>query len=102
MRLPRVRCTLRSIMIALGILALLLGTERLLFHYAVSLVASHNDYLWNEAVTVWVTLNIALSLPIGLSAAIVRAATKDQAEARRAHRVNHRSPFPFPAATRPR
>jgi hypothetical protein len=82
MRKPRVRFTVRSIMTALGALAAILAMERPLFQYAVSLVTSHNEYLWDEAVTVWVILNIALSLPIALSVAIVRAATKDQAEAR--------------------
>jgi hypothetical protein len=83
MRLPRGKFTLKSMMIALGIVAVVLATERLLFDYAVSLVESHNDYLWHEAVTVWVILNIALSLPIGTSAAIVRAAMKDHAEAQK-------------------
>jgi len=82
MRLPRVRFTLRSMMIALGIVAVVLATERLLFHYAVSLVRSHNEYLWHEAVAVWVVLNIALSLAMEMSGAIVRAALRDHAEAR--------------------
>ncbi len=83
MRLPRVRFTLRSMMIAMGIVAVTLATERLLFHYAVSLVRSHNEYLWHEAATVWVILNITFSLPIGMSAAMVRAAMKDNAESQK-------------------
>ncbi len=84
MRRPRVSFTLKSMMIALGTVAMVLAAERLLFQYAARLVSSHSDhdYLWHEAVTVWVVLNIALSLPIGMSAAIVRAAMKDHAEAR--------------------
>jgi hypothetical protein len=70
-------------MIALGIVAVALATERLLFQYAVSLVSSHNEYLWHEAVTVWVILNIALSLPIGLLAAIFWVAMKDHAGAQK-------------------
>jgi hypothetical protein len=84
-RLPRVRFTLRSLMIAVGIAALVLALEPFLFHYAVELVKSHDDYdyLWDEAVTVWVILNLALCLPIGMTVAIVRAAMRDPAEAQR-------------------
>jgi hypothetical protein len=70
-------------MIALAIVAMAMATERFLFHYAVSLARSHGDYLWHEAVTVWIILNIALALPIGTSVAIIRAAMKDQADARK-------------------
>jgi len=81
MGLRRVRFTLRSVVIAVGIIAGVLAVEPVLFHYAVELVRSHDDYLWNEAVTVWVILNIALSLPTGMTIAIVRAAMRDHREA---------------------
>ena len=80
MHLPRVRFPLQSAMLAVGIVAVVLAVEAFLFHHAVELVDSHDDYLWDEAVTVWVILNIALSLPTGLLAAIVRAGMQDQAE----------------------
>jgi hypothetical protein len=82
-RLRKVRFTLRSLMIAVGIVAMVLAVEPFLFHYAVELVKSHDDYLWNEAVTVWVILNIALLLPIVWSAAIARAVMRDHAESQK-------------------
>jgi hypothetical protein len=61
-------------MIAVGIVAAVLALEPLLFHYAAEEVTSGDEhYIWGEAVTVWVALNIALSVPIGITAIIVRA-----------------------------
>ncbi len=67
-------------MIVVGVVAVILAVEPILFRAAVQLVKSHDDYLWNEAVTVWVILNIALLLPIVLSAACARAAMRDRAQ----------------------
>ena len=66
MRLRRVQFTLRSVMIAIGIIAVVLAMEPFLFHFAAEEVRSGDPtYIWGEAVTVWVILNIALSVPIG-------------------------------------
>jgi hypothetical protein len=65
-------------MIIVAIVAAVLAVQPLVIHYAVELVRSHDDYLWNEAVTVWGILNIALVLSIGLPAAMVLAAMRDQ------------------------
>jgi len=67
-------------MIVVVVVAVILAVEAILFQAAVQLVKSHDDYLWNEAVTVWVILNIALLLPIVLSAACARAAMRDHAQ----------------------
>ena len=83
MRLPCVKFTLRSLMVAVGIVAVVLATERPLFHYAVDLVRSDDVYLWHE-LGVWVILHLALALIIGMIAAIVRAVSKDYAEAHHA------------------
>ena len=71
MRLPRVRCSLRSVMIAVGIFAVLLAVEPFLFRQAVELVKSHDEYILKEAILAWVILNIGLSVPIGFIAAAV-------------------------------
>jgi hypothetical protein len=82
MSLPRVRFTIRSVMVAVGLVAVVLTVEPFLFRQAVESVKYHNEYLWGNAVTVWIILNIALSLPIGITDAII-AARRDQAEARK-------------------
>ena len=73
-RLPRIRYSLRSAMIAVGVFALLLAVEPFLFHQAVELVKSHDEYLLDEAILAWVILNIALFVPIGIIAGIIAAA----------------------------
>src|SRR5262249_52293878 len=77
MRFPSVRFTIRSLMIAVGILAGVLALEPVLFHCAAEEVRSGDEhYIWGEAVTVWVVLNVALSLPIGLAAMLVWASVR--------------------------
>ena len=58
MRLPGVRYSLRSVMIAVGFFAVLLAVEPFLFHQAVELVKSDDKYLLDEAILVWACLNI--------------------------------------------
>ncbi len=79
MRRRRLLFTMRTMMIAVAIVAVILAVEAILFHAAVQLVKSHDDYLWNEAVTVWGILNLALIIPSAV-AVCARAAMGDQAE----------------------
>jgi hypothetical protein len=74
MRLPRIWKSLRSVLIAVGVFAVLLAVEPFLFHQAVELVKSHDEYLLDEAILTWVILNIALFVPIGILAGIIAAA----------------------------
>jgi hypothetical protein len=62
MRSSRVRLTLRRRMIALVAVAMVLAVERFLYHSAARAVGSgaDGDYIWREAVTVWLFFNIAL------------------------------------------
>jgi hypothetical protein len=80
-------------MIALGTMAVVLATERLLFDYVVSQLASFNahlwlddEHLWRVAVAAWVTVNIALFAQAGILAPFVRDAMKDYAKAQRRKR----------------
>jgi hypothetical protein len=70
-------------MVTVGIVAVLLAAERFLFDCAVELVKSHDEYLRDEAVTVWAILNIPLSLLVWMTTAFVRAAGRDWAEAQK-------------------
>jgi hypothetical protein len=78
MRSPGIRFTLRSLMIALGIAAFVLALEPFFFHYAVELVKSHDEYLWDEAVMVWVILNVLFGTSAAILALFLRAAFTDQ------------------------
>ena len=50
MPLPKTRFTIRSAMIAVGIAAVLLAVEPVLFHYAAEVVQSGDpEYIWDEA-----------------------------------------------------
>jgi hypothetical protein len=65
---PNMRFTIRSMMVAVGLVAIFLVLEPFFFRQAVELVKSHNDYLLWEAVTAWIVLNI---LFIGIPAAAI-------------------------------
>jgi hypothetical protein len=81
MRLPTIRFKLRSLMSAAVGIAVILAVEAIFFQAAVQMVKSHDDYLWNEAVTVWVILNIAVILPPAVwAAACARATLRDHAQ----------------------
>ena len=83
MRLPCVRFTVRRMMIAVAVVAVILTVESFLFDFAAEEVRSGDDhYHWGEAMTVWAILNIVLSIPVGLSVAILRAAHLNHAEAK--------------------
>jgi hypothetical protein len=89
MQLPTVRFTIRSLMIAVGIVALVLALESALFHFAVVTVRpSPEDFNPDEAVGVWMILNLAVALEMGLAVAMIRAAVSDHAKAREADRLS--------------
>jgi hypothetical protein len=82
MQFPRARFTIGWLMIAVGIVAPVLAVEPVLFHHAAEEVRSGDaDYIWGEAVTVWLILNILLSIPIGVVAAMIRGRMRYGAEA---------------------
>jgi hypothetical protein len=84
MHFNRLRIKLAAAMLAVGIAAVVLALERLLFHNVAEAVRSGDEqYICSEAVTVWVLLNIALSLPIGLIAVLIRVVVNDITGARR-------------------
>jgi hypothetical protein len=66
MRLPRVRLTVRWMMISVAEIALVLSIEMSLWDRAVSMVCEGSDreYLLNEAVEVWLFLNVAMAWPV--------------------------------------
>jgi hypothetical protein len=68
MVLPKMRFTIRSVLVAVGLVAVLLVLEPLLFHGAVGMVKSHDKYLLREAVPVWIVLNVIF---IGIPAAMI-------------------------------
>jgi hypothetical protein len=80
MRLLRIRFKLRLLMSAVASIAVILAVEAIFFQAAVQMVKSHDEYLLNEAVTVWVILNIAIILPAVWAAACARAALRDHAQ----------------------
>jgi hypothetical protein len=83
MRPPRVRFTIRSMMIAVGIVAVGLAGELFLSRPAAREVSSHadGDYLWGEAVTAWIILNVVLvAPPSAMILHLVRTGMKHQAE----------------------
>jgi hypothetical protein len=79
-RLPRVRFTMRRLMIAVAVVAVILTAESFLFDIATDGVRSDDDpYPLGEAASVWVILNVVLSIPIWMSVAIIRAALSARA-----------------------
>jgi len=75
MRTSRVRLTVRTMMIAVAAVALVLAVERFLYRSATRAVSSHaeSDYIWGEAVTVWLILNVALLVHVGMISQMARA-----------------------------
>jgi hypothetical protein len=65
MRSSRVRLTLRTMIVAVAAVAVVLAVERFLYRSAARAVGSgaDGDYIWGEAVTVWLFFNIALLFP---------------------------------------
>ncbi len=70
---PIMRFTIRSVMVAVGLVAVFLVLEPLLFHGAVGMVKSHDEYLLSEAMPVWIVLNVIF---IGIPAPIIWAMVK--------------------------
>ncbi len=67
MRLPRVRFTVRRMMVAVGIVAILLVMEINVAAYARNLVSDlgdGEDYIQGEAVTVWAILQVPMILAL--------------------------------------
>ncbi len=84
MRLPRVRFTVRQMMTAVAVAAAVLYLEPFLFHFAAEEVRSGDPtYIWSEAVTVWVILNVAISIPIGVIAAVGVTVLRGRTEAKK-------------------
>jgi hypothetical protein len=70
MRLPRVRFTVRRIMVAVAIVGVLLVVETGLFQCAAWAVRSHPsdpDYFLNDAIMVFVAMNAALIWAVGIA-----------------------------------
>jgi hypothetical protein len=82
MQSPGVRLTGGTMMIAVVAATLILVAERFLYRSAAHAVSSHSDgdYIWGEAVTVWLILNIVLSVPAGMIAQMTRAYATHRAE----------------------
>lgn len=72
----RVPLSIRSVMVAVGIVAVILAGERFLIHEAVELVSSGDRYIWKEAVRAWIVLNIACIVCIGILAATISQITR--------------------------
>jgi len=82
MPLPKVRFRIRSVMIAVAIVAVVLAVEPVMFHYAAEEVRSGDpEYILGEAVTVWVMLNIPFALAVGCTVLLLRAALGHGVEA---------------------
>jgi hypothetical protein len=73
MGLPRVRFTVRRMMLAVGVLASVLAGERLLYLYSANLVSSapKEGHLWGEAVAAWTILNALVALPVCVAVGLV-------------------------------
>ena len=83
-RLPRVRFTLRRLMVAVAIVAVILTAESFLFDIATGGVRSDDDpYPLGEAASVWIILNVVLSIPTWMSVVMIRAALSARAEAKK-------------------
>ena len=60
-------------MVAVGILGVIVASERFLFHQAVELVRSGERYILGEAVEVWVVLNVFfIGIPSAMMWDVVR------------------------------
>lgn len=75
-----VRLTIWRLMVAVGVVAPVLAAEPLLFRFAAEVVRSGDEeYIWGEAVAVWIIVNVALSPLIGLAALVVWVRKKEDA-----------------------
>jgi hypothetical protein len=67
-------------MLAIAVAGVVLALEPVFFHYAVNLVRSgESDYIWSEAVTVWLIMNVGLTLLVGGTVRIVREVAEERA-----------------------
>ena len=74
--------TTRRWMVAVAAVALVLAHERFLYRCTAQAVSSHADgeYIWGEAVTVWIILNVVLFVPVGMISQMARAYMTHRAE----------------------
>ena len=75
MRLPRVRFTVRRIMLAVAVAAVVMGIEINVASYArciVSDLGDGQDYIASEAAMVWIVAQIPLSLALAVTFAVFR------------------------------
>ncbi len=66
-------------MVTVAVVAVILSLEPFLFQYAVDEVRSGDThYIWDEAVTVWIILNVAITIAIGAIVTFFHAALQDR------------------------